>query len=50
MNKEFHVGNRRRLYANLAPGELAVVCGGGGVREAADAVDSFQSDRSLLFS
>ena len=49
MNKEFHAGNRRRLYANLAPGELLVVFAGEEIRKSADAFYPFHADRNFLY-
>ena len=49
MNKEFHAGNRRRLYANLEPGELLVVFAGEEIRKSADAFYPFHADRNFLY-
>ena len=49
MNKEFHAGNRQRLYANLAPGELLVVFAGEEIRKSADAFYPFHADRNFLY-
>lgn len=49
MNKEFYAGNRQRLYANLAPGELLVVFAGEEIRKSADAFYPFHADRNFLY-
>lgn len=49
MNKEFYTGNRQRLYANLAPGELLVVFAGEEIRKSADAFYPFHADRNFLY-
>ena len=49
MNKEFYAGNRRRLYENLAPGELLAVFAGEEIRKSADAYYPFHADRNFLY-
>ena len=49
MNKEFYAGNRRRLYENLAPGELLAVFSGEEIRKSADAYYPFHADRNFLY-
>lgn len=49
MNKEFYAGNRRRLYENLAPGELLAVFSGEEIRKSADAYYPFYADRNFLY-
>ena len=49
MNKEFHIGNRQRLYAMLQPGSLMVLFSGSEIRKSADANYLFYANRNYVY-
>lgn len=49
MNKEFHIGNRQRLYAHLEPESLLVLFAGKQIRRSADAYYPFYADRNFVY-
>ncbi len=49
MQKEFHAGNRRRLYDTLEDGSLLLLFAGGELRRSADANYPYFADRSFLY-
>ena len=49
MEKEFHAGNRERLYAMLEPESLLVLFAGTEIRKSADAVYPFFADRNFVY-
>ena len=49
MNKEFHIGNRQRIYAMLQPGSLMVLFSGKEIRKSADAYYLFYADRNFVY-
>ena len=49
MNKEFHMGNRERLYGMLEPGSLLVLFAGEELRKSADGCYPFYADRNFVY-
>ena len=49
MEKEFHMGNRQRLYARLEPESLLVLFAGTELRKSADACYPFFADRNFVY-
>ncbi len=49
MEKEFHMGNRQRLYARLEPESLLVMFAGTELRKSADACYPFFADRNFVY-
>ena len=49
MNKEFHFGNRQKLYTMLQPGSLMVLFSGGEIRKSADAYYLFYANRNFVY-
>ena len=49
MNKEFHIGNRQKLYTMLQPGSLMVLFSGREIRKSADANYLFHADRNFVY-
>ena len=49
MTKEFHAGNRRRLYAALQPGSILVMFAGREIRKTNDEMYPFYTDRNFLY-
>lgn len=49
MEKEFHMGNRRRLWESLPDGSLAVLFAGEELVKSADACYPFHADRNFLY-
>ena len=49
MNKEFHFGNRQKLYAMLQPGSLMVLFSGREIRKSADANYLFYANRNFVY-
>lgn len=49
MNKEFHIGNRQRLYTMLQPGSLMVLFAGKEIRKSADAYYLFYANRNFVY-
>ena len=49
MNKEFHIGNRQRLYTMLQPGSLMVLFSGDEIRKSADAYYLFYANRNFVY-
>lgn len=49
MNKEFHAGNRRRLYEAMKPHSLLVLFSGNEKRKTNDEYYPFYTDRSFLY-
>lgn len=49
MEKEFHIGNRRRLYDMLPPNSLLVLFAGTEIRKSADACYLFYADRNFVY-
>lgn len=49
MNKEFHFGNRQKLYAMLQPGSLMVLFSGKEIRKSADAYYLFYANRNFVY-
>ena len=49
MNKEFHIGNRQRLYTMLQPGSLMVLFSGNEIRKSADAYYLFYANRNFVY-
>lgn len=49
MKAEFHIANRRRLYAEMADGSAAVFFSGHAPRQSADAYYTFFTNRNFLY-
>lgn len=49
MKKEFHLGNRQKLYAMLQPGSLMVLFSGNEIRKSADAYYLFYANRNFVY-
>ena len=49
MHKEFHIGNRQKLYAMLQPGSLMVLFSGKEIRKSADANYLFHANRNFVY-
>ena len=49
MDKEFHIGNRQRLYAQREPESLLVLFAGKQIRRSADAYYPFYADRNFVY-
>ena len=49
MNKEFHIGNRQRLYTMLQPGSLMVLFSGDEIRKSADTYYLFYANRNFVY-
>ena len=49
MNKEFHIGNRQKLYTMLQPGSLMVLFSGKEIRKSADANYLFYANRNFVY-
>ena len=49
MEKEFHIGNRQRLYAMLENSSLMVLFAGQEIRKSADAYYLFYADRNFVY-
>lgn len=49
MNKEFHFGNRQKLYTMLQPGSLMVLFSGNEIRKSADAYYLFYANRNFVY-
>ena len=49
MNKEFHIGNRQKLYTMLQPGSLMVLFSGNEIRKSADANYLFYANRNFVY-
>ena len=49
MEKEFHFGNRQKLYAMLENNSLLVLFAGTELRKSADAYYPFYADRNFLY-
>ena len=49
MNKEFHIGNRQKLYTMLQPGSLMVLFSGSEIRKSADAYYLFYANRNFVY-
>ena len=49
MEKEFHMGNRARLYEMLKPNSLLILFAGAEIRRSADAYYPFYADRNFVY-
>ena len=49
MDKEFHMGNRARLYEMLKPNSLLILFAGAEIRRSADAYYPFYADRNFVY-
>ena len=49
MNKEFHIGNRQKLYTMFQPGSLMVLFSGSEIRKSADANYLFYANRNFVY-
>ena len=49
MNKEFHIGNRQKLYTMLQSGSLMVLFSGNEIRKSADANYLFYANRNFVY-
>ena len=49
MDKEFHMGNRQRLFAMLQPGSMMVLFSGKEIRKSADANYLFYANRNFVY-
>lgn len=49
MEKQFHMGNRKRLYENMAPNSVLILFAGGELRRSADAYYPYYPDRNFVY-